>query len=35
MELRENDEENIKKLDKLFMLEVIDEIGNLIKNDMN
>ena len=35
MELRDNDEENIEKLDKLFRLGVIDENGNLIKNDMN
>ena len=35
MELRENDEENIEKLDKLFRIGVIDENGNLIKNDMN
>ena len=35
MELRENDEENIEKLDKLFRLGVIDENENLIKNDMN
>ena len=35
MELRENDEENIEKLDKLFRLGVINKNGNLIKNDMN